>query len=382
MKQAKQVIPVRQTFAVRGILFLGVLLLVFLVMHPREGFASAKEGMTLWLNTLLPTLLPFMILTGILIHTGGIEKLLTPLAPVFRFLLGVDVYGGYVFLLGMLCGYPMGAKLASDLYEAGKISRSEAHYLTTFCNHASPAFVITYLGQHCLKGTVPVSRLFISLLSADFICMLFFRFRIYPKTKTSISTGREHNKPPHIRRVNICEENIRKKDIRKENIHKENIRGLNIREEKKETSAAAVSVGGILDVSIMNGFETITRLGGYILLFSVLAGCVRYYWPFPLFYQYLLLGFTEITTGLSLIAASGQILCCFICHCSGIRGLLYSGTDKKRPESGTQSAALPGFQMYQRRTRRDDILSSLRDRLINHHRRHHLLWLHRHDRNL
>ena len=53
MKQAKQVIPVRQTFAVRGILFLGVLLLVFLVMHPREGFASAKEGMTLWLNTLL-----------------------------------------------------------------------------------------------------------------------------------------------------------------------------------------------------------------------------------------------------------------------------------------------------------------------------------------
>ena len=105
--------------------------------------------------------------------------------------------------------------------------------------------------------------------------------------------------------MNICEENIRKKDIRKENIHKENIRGLNIREEKKETSAAAVSVGGILDVSIMNGFETITRLGGYILLFSVLAGCVRYYWPFPLFYQYLLLGFTEITTGLSLIATSG-----------------------------------------------------------------------------
>lgn len=299
MKQAKQVIPVRQTFAVRGILFLGVLLLVFLVMHPREGFASAKEGMTLWLNTLLPTLLPFMILTGILIHTGGIEKLLTPLAPVFRFLLGVDVYGGYVFLLGMLCGYPMGAKLASDLYEAGKISHSEAHYLTTFCNHASPAFVITYLGQHCLKGTVPVSRMFISLLSADFICMLFFRFRIYPKTKTSISTGREHNKPPHIRRVNICEENIRKKDI-----HKENIRGLNIREEKKETSAAAVSVGGILDVSIMNGFETITRLGGYILLFSILTGCIRYYRPFPALIQYILLGITEITTGLSLFASA------------------------------------------------------------------------------
>lgn len=229
-----------------------------------------------------------------------------------------------------------------------------------------------------------MSRMFISLLSADFICMLFFRFRIYPKTKTSISTGREpHNKPPHIRRVNICEENIRKKDIRKENIHKENIRGLNIREEKKETSAAAVSVGGILDVSIMNGFETITRLGGYILLFSVLAGCVRYYWPFPLFYQYLLLGFTEITTGLSLIATSGLPgRFCAVLSVTAVAsgGFCILAQTKKHPESGTQSAALPGFQIYQRRTRRDDILSSLRDRLINH--RHHLLWLHRHDRSL
>ena len=61
----------------------------------------------------------------------------------------------------------------------------------------------------------------------------------------------------------------------------------------------------ILDFSIMNGFETITRLGGYILLFSILAGCIRYYAPFPLLYQYLLLGFTEITSGLSLISVSG-----------------------------------------------------------------------------
>lgn len=49
--------------------------------------------------------------------------------------------------------------------------------------------------------------------------------------------------------------------------------------EKKETSEAD-SPGVILDVSIMNGFETITRLGGYILLFSILTGCIRYYRPF------------------------------------------------------------------------------------------------------
>ncbi|GMN97884.1 hypothetical protein JCM35486_36330 [Blautia wexlerae] len=40
-------------------------------------------------------------------------------------------------------------------------------------------------------------------------------------------------------------------------------------------------------------------------MFSILAGCIRYYAPFPLLYQYLLLGFTEITSGLSLISVSG-----------------------------------------------------------------------------
>lgn len=282
----------RQKLSAAGILLLSLVLLFFLLVHPQEGLTAARSGMGLWLNTLIPTLLPFIILSSILIHTGRIEKLLTPLASVFQFLLGVDVYGGYVFLLGMLCGYPMGAKLASDLYEAGKIHRKEALYLTTFCNHASPAFVITYLGQHCLKGTIPVYWLFVSLLAADFLCMLFFRFFIYHNQ--TIATTESYSEQ------NLCTEwnhSAQKEDTK----------------EKKETSAAA-PMGNILDVSIMNGFETITRLGGYILLFSILAGCIRHYWPFPPVYQYLLLGFTEITTGLNLIGASDLPInfCCVL----------------------------------------------------------------------
>lgn len=240
-----------------------LLLLIFLLFHPQEGLIAARTGMNLWLNNLIPALLPFIILTGVLIHTDGIEKILAPFEPLFSTLLGVNVYGGYVFLLGLLCGYPMGAKLASDMYESGKISRREAEYLTTYCNNASPAFIITYLGRICLKNAVSIPRLFLCLFLSDFICMMFFRFFVY---RNHIQTF-THN-------------------------------------EKKETSATPLS-GSILDVSIMNGFETITRLGGYILLFSILAGCISLYWPFSPVSRYILLGFTEITTGLSLIADSG-----------------------------------------------------------------------------
>lgn len=239
-------------------------LLIFLLIHPEESLACAKAGMTLWLNTLIPTLLPFIILTGTLTHINSIQKFLSPLESFFHIVLGVSSWGGYIFVLGMLCGYPLGAKLASDLYESRRISKKEALYLTTFCNNASPAFIITYLNKLCLKNTIPVSLIFISIFSANLICMLFFRFAVYKNSIYSFTVSAPL---------------------------------------KKETSHTALQES-ILDVSIMNGFETITRLGGYILLFSILAGCIRYYHPFPAFYQYLLLGFIEITTGLSIIASS------------------------------------------------------------------------------
>ena len=224
------------------------LLLAFLLLHPGEGLASARAGMTLWLNTLLPTLLPFMILTGVLIHTKGIEKILSPLKPAFRFFLGTDVYGGYVFILGMVCGYPMAARLASDLYEAGRISRTEALYLTTFCSSASPVFIITYLGHLCLNNRIPVPVLFFILFSGNMAAMVIFRFAVFRNHKIFPFNVTKKAKP------DTCYE-------------------------KKETSEAD-SPGVILDVSIMNGFETITRLGGYILLFSILTGYIRYYRPF------------------------------------------------------------------------------------------------------
>ena len=54
-------------------------LLEFLLMHPAESLVCAKAGMTLWLNTLIPTLLPFIILTGILTRIDNIQKILSPL---------------------------------------------------------------------------------------------------------------------------------------------------------------------------------------------------------------------------------------------------------------------------------------------------------------
>ena len=129
------------------ILFFCLCLMIFLLLHPQDALAAAKDGLSLWLNVMIPTLLPFLILTGILLKTGNIQKLLRPLSPAGKILLGLSPAGLYVLILGLLCGYPIGAKLAHDLYIEQQISRREGEYLLTFSCNASPAFILSYLSR-------------------------------------------------------------------------------------------------------------------------------------------------------------------------------------------------------------------------------------------
>ena len=241
-----------------------ICLLLFLLVHPEEALLSAKDGMSLWLNVMIPTLLPFLILTGILLKTGNIPQLLEPLAPFWKHFFGISPAGAYVLILGFLCGYPMGAKLAHDLYINHQISQREGEYLLTFSCNASPAFIFSYLSQNILEGKIPPHSLLLILLSADFVCMLFFRFLVY-----------------HGNTVSSVKPEYRKNETYQQD-----------------------STGVILDVSIMSGFETITRLGGYILIFSLLFTGFYHYWPFCSQNKILLTSPIELTTGLHQIAQS------------------------------------------------------------------------------
>ena len=229
----------------------------FILVYPTEALKAAREGLNLWLNVMIPTLLPFLILTGILVQTGLIGRLLAPLKTLWKIVFGISPAGAYAVLVGMLCGYPMGAKTTSDLYENGEITQNEAEYLLTFVNQPSPVFVRTYLCQICLNGSVPFCRMLLILLVSEWMTAQFFRFIVFRKKNY------------------FCEETFT----------------------KKETPVIS-SPGAFLDVSIMNGFETITRLGGYILMFSILSACISHFGNMENIAGYLISGILELTTGL------------------------------------------------------------------------------------
>lgn len=245
----------------RNLLLFGILFLIFyLFLDPVRALQASKNGLDLWLHTLLPTLLPFMILSNLLIHTQAVERLLTPLQAFWNRFLGLSPYGAYAFLLGMLCGYPMGAKLTGDLYGAGRITRGEADYLLTFCNNASPMFLSTYLVVTILGRPEYILPTFAAVYACNYLTSLCFR--IYYRPGRSMASA-----------VSAAAQT------------------------KKETPPASERESWI-DVSIMNGFETITKLGGYILLFSIFSAAMQSLWHTESVLRYLMFCLTEISTGL------------------------------------------------------------------------------------
>ncbi len=244
----------------KNILTLSVILLLsYMFLHPQKALLASRQGLLLWFHTLLPTLLPFMILSNLVIRLGTAEKLLSPLAPFFRLFFGLSPSGAYVYLLGLLCGYPMGAKLTADLYKEHRISYNESLYLLTFSNNPSPVFLSSFVLLQCLHMPQYTLASLGILYAADYITGLVFRFRY--KRNPSGTEGIRKEIPP------------------------------------------LPSTGKLLDISIMNAFETITRLGGFIILFSVLSALLEQYLPCgntgPC-----ILGILEISTGLQAMASS------------------------------------------------------------------------------
>ena len=123
------------------------LILCFFVMllFPSEVFEGAKSGLLLWFLTVLPTLFPFLLISRLLLDSCACSLLNKLLAPAISRLFGISAQGSFAFIVGFLCGYPMGAKITADLFHARQISKAEASYLLSFCNNTSPAFLIHYI---------------------------------------------------------------------------------------------------------------------------------------------------------------------------------------------------------------------------------------------
>ena len=155
------------------------LILCFFVMllFPSEVFEGAKSGLLLWFLTVLPTLFPFLLISRLLLDSCACSLLNKLLAPVISRLFGISAQGSFAFIVGFLCGYPMGAKITADLFHARQISKAEASYLLSFCNNTSPAFLIHYIVLGYFQNPRLIFPSVLILYGTPLLLTFFFRIK-------------------------------------------------------------------------------------------------------------------------------------------------------------------------------------------------------------
>ena len=124
----------------------GFLLLCALLIFSRDVIPWVQHGILLCGKTIIPTLFPCMIACDMLSSGAVMTSGRSTLDKACRFLFGVPFLGMSAFFLGAICGFPIGTKIAADLYRNKKIDQKELACLLSFSNVTGPVFLVAGVG--------------------------------------------------------------------------------------------------------------------------------------------------------------------------------------------------------------------------------------------
>jgi sporulation integral membrane protein YlbJ len=100
------------------------------------------NGINIWATKVLPALLPFFILTKLLSYTDFISGFGKVISPITKKIYGVGGSAGYVYVMSIISGYPVGAKILSDLYQNKLITKNQAVTISSFTSTSGPLFIL------------------------------------------------------------------------------------------------------------------------------------------------------------------------------------------------------------------------------------------------
>jgi hypothetical protein len=217
----------------KNFLTFSILFIFFLMLAKMDITKTyALIGLNLWLFSVLPTLLPFTIISSILLHIGAFSK---PLGIIKKFTkTNFNEYIPFIIICGLFCGCPIGAKLSADTYRQKKISCKTATFLLCSLSSLSPAFIINFALPTSLSINLKITLYIIIILSN--IIAAYTIVHILHIQDDSLDT-----EYPAANNTT--------------NIHK-----------------IATSLTDIFENCILSSFEIQGKIGGYIIIFSCISG--------------------------------------------------------------------------------------------------------------
>ncbi len=341
------------------------LLLLYFISCPQDAFAASCSGILLWFEQILPALLPYSILSNIILASG----LFTPtgnsssdqsavvgnsssyrasadnnrqaqlaISDTWRFRLPITPAELFVMICGFAFGFPIGSKLAADLCAKGIISRDRAQLLAAFTNNMSPAFVCNYVLTYSLNRSDLQLQTFLLLYGIPLIYgLLGLTLPVILsklKYKNSISKKHSGNKTPYKRsRKSGYKTTDSRIQSSVDHTASSRTRSCSTSGSENRTPASRFHIDmQIVDTGITQSFETLIRLCGYIVIFSILAHII---WQFSFAgkaTQILLTGVLEVTNGIGTLPESGlpeqvrYLLALGFLSFGGLSGIVQTGS--------------------------------------------------------
>jgi len=164
--------------------FVCLILLFFLcalVAFPEQSVSAAREGLTLCTQVIIPSLFPFFVISSVAISFGAAERLGKISGRIMRPLFNVSGECSAALILGLVGGYPVGAKTAVSLYERGSCTKEEAERMLGWCNNSGPAFILGVVGAGIFSSSAVGLLLYgvhiIASIATGILFGLFSRFK-------------------------------------------------------------------------------------------------------------------------------------------------------------------------------------------------------------
>jgi len=265
-----------------------------------DNLLAAKNGLFLWTSSVVPSLLPFFIATELLGYTNIVSILGRFLNKFMRPIFNVPGEGSFALIMGIISGYPVGAKIVSNFKKQGICTEEECERLLSFTNNSGPLFIIGTVGVSLFSSSnIGFKLFFVHLISCLLVGFLFRWWKYNSSSKFS---------------------------LRRSNTISSNYLTLN-------------NLGSILSTSIQSAIRTIVIIGGFVVLFSVIVSMLNSSHVLNIFCSFLeilnipttysegiITGLIEVTNGVKLSAINTNpfsiITCSFLLGFGGLSVLL------------------------------------------------------------
>lgn len=214
-----------------------ILFAILLLIFSNSNLPAIKSGISLWATSIVPSLFPFFVATELLMHTNVIYKIGDTFNFIMKPIFNISGKGSFALLMGIISGYPIGAKIATNFRQQNICTKEECERLLSFTNNSGPLFIIGTVGILMYRNTTIGILLFIThLLGALTVGFIFKFWKLTNTQKIDFSFEKKYY---------------------------------------NEKNTTIYNLGEVLAESISSSINSILIIGGFVVIFSSIVSILN-----------------------------------------------------------------------------------------------------------